>query len=86
MVRTLVHSCGVGRDQIVVLSPYRAQCHVIREGLADRELSDVPVISIIKSQGRKWYFVNRIIFLFRSHLVSYCPSVDCFAVLIKRSS
>ena len=52
MVNKLVHYCGVAMDQIVVLSPYRAQCHVIREGLADRELSGVPVISIVKSQGR----------------------------------
>ncbi|RMX44336.1 hypothetical protein pdam_00025279, partial [Pocillopora damicornis] len=52
------------RDQIVVLSPYRAQCHVIREGLADMELSDVPVISIIKSQGSESDFV--IISLVRS--------------------
>ena len=52
MVNKLVHYCGVAMDQIVVLSPYRAQCHVIREDLADRELSGVPVISIVKSQGR----------------------------------
>ena len=55
MVGKLVNSCGVGMDQIVVLSPYRAQCHVIREGLASRGLSDVPVISIIKSQGRHFF-------------------------------
>ena len=52
MVNKLVHYCGVGSDQIVVLSPYRAQCHVIREDLADRELSGVPVNSVVKSQGK----------------------------------
>ena len=50
MVNKLVHYCGVGSDQIVVLSPYRAQCHVIRKGLA--ELSGVPVTSVVKSQGK----------------------------------
>ena len=40
-------------DQILVLSPYRAQCHVIREDLGTNQtLSDVPVISIVKSQGK----------------------------------
>ena len=48
MVYKLVNDCGVTMDQIVVLSPYRAQCHVIREDLEN----DVPVISIVKSQGR----------------------------------
>ena len=71
VVRKLVHSCGVKKNQIIVLSPYRAQCHVIREGLAGEKLSDVPVISIIKSQGGKWHFVNRIIFLLVSHLLPH---------------
>ena len=48
MVNKLVNSCGVTMDRIVVLSPYRAQCHIIRKELAN----DVPVISIVKSQGR----------------------------------
>ena len=39
MVDKLVRYCGVGMDQIAVLSPYRAQCHVIREGLTDERLS-----------------------------------------------
>lgn len=64
VVRKLVHSCGVKKNQIIVLSPYRAQCHVIREGLAGEKLSDVPVISIIKSQGSESDFV--IISLVRS--------------------
>ena len=51
MVDKLVRTCRVRIDQIVVLSPYRAQCHVIREDLTKRNLSSVPVISIVKSQG-----------------------------------
>lgn len=39
------------KDQILVLSPYRAQCHVIRQDLANQDLSDVAVTSIVKSQG-----------------------------------
>ena len=52
MVDKLVNTCGVGMDQIVVLSPYRAQCHVIREDLTALEFSEIPVISIVKSQGK----------------------------------
>ena len=59
MVDKLVRDCGVGMDQIAVLSPYRAQCHVIRENLTDRELSGVPVISIVKSQGRACCFETK---------------------------
>lgn len=59
MVDKLVRCCGVGMDQIAVLSPYRAQCHVIREGLTDRELSGVPVISIVQSQGRACCFETK---------------------------
>ena len=44
--------CGVKKDQIVVLSPYRAQCHIIGEELAKQRLSEIPVMSIVKSQGR----------------------------------
>ena len=44
--------CGVKKDQIVVLSPYRAQCYIIGEDLAKQQLSEIPVMSIVKSQGR----------------------------------
>ncbi|KAL9956680.1 hypothetical protein ACROYT_G038197 [Oculina patagonica] len=64
VVDKLVNTCGVRMDQIVVLSPYRAQCHIIREDLANRNLSNVPVISIVKSQGSECDFV--IISLVRS--------------------
>lgn len=44
--------CEVKEHQIVVLSPYRAQCHIIGEDLAKQQLSEIPVMSIVKSQGR----------------------------------
>ena len=59
MLDKLVRYCGVGMDRIAVLSPYRAQCHVIREDLINRELSGVPVISIVKSQGRACYVLKQ---------------------------
>ncbi|KAJ7378381.1 helicase [Desmophyllum pertusum] len=65
VVDKLVNTCGVNMNQILVLSPYRAQCHVIREDLGTNQtLSDVPVISIVKSQGSECDFV--IISLVRS--------------------
>ena len=52
MIRKL-RDCGVNKNEIVVLSPYRAQCHIIQEDLDNQELtSDIPVMSIVKSQGR----------------------------------
>ena len=51
MIKKLI-DCGVKKDQIVVLSPYRAQCHIIGEDLAKQQLSEIPVMSIVKSQGR----------------------------------
>ena len=45
-------SCGVNEDQIIVLTPYRAQCHLISEGLQSQELSHISVMSIVKSQGK----------------------------------
>ena len=52
MIRKL-RDCGVNKNEIVVLSPYRAQCHIIREDLDNQEwTSDIPVMSIVKSQGR----------------------------------
>ena len=50
MIKKLI-DCGVRKDQIVVLSPYRAQCHIIGEDLAKQQLSEIPVMSIVKSQG-----------------------------------
>ena len=52
MIKRLVNTPEVGMDQVVVLSPYRAQCHVIREELTALEFSRIPVISIAKSQGK----------------------------------
>ena len=49
MIKKLLN-CGVTQDQIVVLSPYRAQCHIIQEDLTEHEFS-VSVSSIVKSQG-----------------------------------
>ena len=51
MIKKLI-DCGVKKDQIVVLSPYRAQCYIIGEDLAKQQLSEIPVMSIVKSQGR----------------------------------
>lgn len=42
---------GVTENQISVLSPYRAQCHIIEKELAANGISKVPVTSIVKSQG-----------------------------------
>ena len=42
---------GVTENQISVLSPYRAQCHVIEKELAASGISKVSVTSIVKSQG-----------------------------------
>ena len=39
-------------DQVLVLSPYRAQCHVIRQDLIHEGLTKVNVTSIVKSQGK----------------------------------
>ena len=44
--------CGVEKEsEILVLSPYRAQCHIIEQELAANNLSEVSVTSIVKSQG-----------------------------------
>ena len=44
--------CGVEKEsEILVLSPYRAQCHIIEQELAANKLSEVSVTSIVKSQG-----------------------------------
>ena len=51
MVEKLI-DCGLKENQIVVLSPYRAQCHLIEEALKNHELADIQVMSIVKSQGR----------------------------------
>lgn len=58
-------NCGVMMDRMVVLSPYRAQCHIIRKELAH----DVPVISIVRSQGRSWYliFSRKIYTIYANH-------------------
>ena len=42
---------GVTENQIAVLSPYRAQCHIIEKELAANGISKVSVTSIVKSQG-----------------------------------
>ena len=42
---------GVTENQISVLSPYRAQCHIIEKELAASGISKVSVTSIVKSQG-----------------------------------
>ena len=42
----------VREDQVLVLSPYRAQCHVIRQDLIHEGLTKVNVTSIVKSQGK----------------------------------
>jgi len=45
-------ACGVEKKrEILVLSPYRAQCHIIEQELAANKLSEVSVTSIVKSQG-----------------------------------
>lgn len=47
-------ACGkdvVTENQISVLSPYRAQCHIIEKDLAANGISKVSVTSIVKSQG-----------------------------------
>ena len=45
-------ACGVEKkSEILVLSPYRAQCHIIEKELAANKLSEVSVTSIVKSQG-----------------------------------
>lgn len=55
---------GVTENQISVLSPYRAQCHIIEKELAASGISKVSVTSIVKSQGSENDFV--IISLVRS--------------------
>lgn len=42
---------AVTENQISVLSPYRAQCHIIEEDLAANGIAEVSVTSIVKSQG-----------------------------------
>ena len=45
-------ACGVEKEsEILVLSPYRAQCHIIEQELAANKLSEVSVTTIVKSQG-----------------------------------
>ena len=47
-------ACGkhvVTENQISVLSPYRAQCHIVEKDLAANGISRVSVTSIVKSQG-----------------------------------
>ena len=47
-------ACGkdvVTENKISVLSPYRAQCHIIEKDLAANGISKVSVTSIVKSQG-----------------------------------
>ncbi|XP_068761782.1 3'-5' exoribonuclease HELZ2-like isoform X3 [Montipora capricornis] len=55
---------GVTKDQIIVLTPYRAQCHLISEDLDSETLPNIPVMSIVKSQGSESDYV--IISLVRS--------------------
>lgn len=55
---------GVTKDQIIVLTPYRAQCHLISEDLDSETLPSIPVMSIVKSQGSESDYV--IISLVRS--------------------
>ena len=47
----------VTENQISVLSPYRAQCHIIEKELAASGISKVSVTSIVKSQGM--FFLRR---------------------------
>ena len=52
-------ACGkdvVTENQISVLSPYRAQCHIIEKDLAANGISKVSVTSIVKSQGMFLFF------------------------------
>ena len=45
-------ACGVKKkSKILVLSPYRAQCHIIQQELTAKKIRGVSVTSIVKSQG-----------------------------------
>ena len=60
-------ACGkdvVTENQISVLSPYRAQCHIIEKDLAANGISKVSVTSIVKSQGM-FLFLFLFFFFFR---------------------
>ena len=46
----LVNEFLVKQENMAILSPYRAQCHVIREELK-RGGHAIPVMSVVKSQG-----------------------------------
>lgn len=51
MARRLVRE-GVERKNIVVLSPYRAQCFQISEKLKQHGLNEIAVSSVVAAQGQ----------------------------------
>ena len=67
MIKKLI-DCGVKTDQIVVLSPYRAQCHIIGQDLAKEKLSEIRVMSIVQSQGM-WKCLQS---CYKGSLLYYC--------------
>ena len=48
----LVNRYKIKEGNVVILSPYRAQCHNIREELNQMGYK-IPVMSVVKSQGKK---------------------------------
>lgn len=56
LARELVRS-GVSGDRIVVLSPYRAQCHEINEQLKQHGLKDISVMTVVAGQGSEKDYV-----------------------------
>ena len=46
----LVNRYKIKPENVVILSPYRSQCHNIREELLKKGYR-IPVMSVVKSQG-----------------------------------
>ncbi|KAJ0044086.1 hypothetical protein NL108_005995, partial [Boleophthalmus pectinirostris] len=57
IVKKLTKKARIRQKEIVVLSPYNAQVHEIRETLKGNGLSEVSVNTITKSQGSEWRYV-----------------------------
>ncbi|KAM6927872.1 LOW QUALITY PROTEIN: 3'-5' exoribonuclease HELZ2-like [Xenentodon cancila] len=57
IAKKLVEDGKVKQENIVVLSPYNAQVSEIREELKRKNLAEIPVTTIIKSQGSEWRYV-----------------------------
>ncbi|XP_023651081.2 3'-5' exoribonuclease HELZ2 [Paramormyrops kingsleyae] len=53
----LISHSGIQPERIAILTPYNAQVAKIKEILSKRNITDVTVTTIVKSQGSEWRYV-----------------------------